>query len=430
MITNGLRKMRKDMLNLKITGKIVTLLLLILLVFYVNINVIGGSSIQNTKTLAFELSGDNMNLPPEQWINLWMWGEKAPFKYRILGKLLIWGTWKLTNTEDHAMAFYRTYVCWAFILMIAIICALYVYLRILFSNITKSPAYGDWLPFLGCVLFLSAPPILLAFKFPVHTHPNDLLGYFLIILGMIAILQAKSIMMCLISCIAVFCRETTLVVPFIYFLTSSASSRKKYVLSFLPCLVWGVYRKLWWEPYNPFPAVTHNFEYPCETYAFLFLAFGFLWVPGLLGYVEMRPRENPNNVWSVIIRSFPITFFLLLGISVFLARIREIRILFNLFVFFIPFSLYWIILNEDNIKTIVKTRSYWIWIGVALMITFMGRWFMHPIFEGDYMFFVRKFAHLYGGYGGGWVNILWLYIFALLAIIPLVFKYRKPDVIG
>lgn len=396
-------------------------------IFYLNINVVEGSWVKGAETYIYRLTNDSQHLPPEQWPDKWMWEQKAPFKYRVLGRLPIWIIWKL-SFKPPAVIVYWVYMGWAYLYMLATLYLLYSLVLMLFKPIAEHhPSYRA-LPLWGCLLFLTAPPVLFLFKFPVHTRPNDVLAYCLMLLGLRLILQQKSRLVCLVACVAVFCRENLLLIPLVYLITSHDPARRKYLLSLLPCLLLVIYRLAWWERYDISVGSGHNFEYPLETYGFFFLVFGALWLTGIVGYIEMKRsayRQHPQ--WAILIKAFPVVTLLVIGTTVFLARVREMRILFLLFPFFIPFSVYWIIINAPEWKIKIRTPAYWICLGGVLAVILNGIQIMHPKSELDHKFFSYTFAHLYGGFGGGWFPILWPYLFIFLAILPFVFQYRRPQ---
>ncbi|RKZ72894.1 MAG: hypothetical protein DRR19_31545 [Candidatus Parabeggiatoa sp. nov. 1] len=399
------------------------LIALIALIFYFNIHLLSGSSLQHPLALAYELAGNSFNEPSRQWINQWMWEQGSPFKFRILGKLPVWLTYQAFDspTADAALIFYNSFIFWGFVWMSATLITLYFYLKMLFKALPSTQPHHLTLSFIGCLLFLTAPPILAGFKFPVHTAPNDLLGYFLILLGVIMILKNKPIAMCIIASIAVFCRETTLIVPFLYLITSRDTLKNRAFFSLFPVVVWVCYRVVGWEHYSASSGAQHNFEYPYETMAFLFLVFGFLWIFSIMGFLELRKTLGANgDMWNMLAKAFPWIIALVLCINLFLARIREIRISFIIFFLIIPFAVAWVVKNTQTIKKTFQNKWFWLYILVTTFIVIRFRILMMPISSQEHLQYLSKWAHFYDGFGGGWLNIFPFYLFIALITIPII----------
>jgi hypothetical protein len=241
---------------------LVLLAVLAVLVFLVNHRFVGGSSIASPDALSWDLIGRDH--PPVQWIDDWMWHQDAPYKFRILGKLPVWAAWRLFFSGQGSQGFLVSFTFWGLAWLIATLLAFYSYLEVLAAEIPWKPgghtpprhpgaAEGNpsgVLPLLGCLFFLASPPILFAFKFPVHMTPNDLLGYFLTVLGLTALLKGRTLQVCGIACLAAWCRETTLIVPVAYVLTTRDPWKRRLLLTSLPFLCWVVPRVIWWTPYN------------------------------------------------------------------------------------------------------------------------------------------------------------------------------------
>jgi len=414
------------MFNLKEVSINLFLISLVTSVVYVNLY-LTGSSLSSSEALAYELVGEAKNWPVREWIEQWMWQQESPYKFRILGKWLVWITFHALETPvmgETAVKnlFYQIFIVWGWLWLIATVISLYVYLKWLWQDLARSSAW--WTATLGSVLFLTAPPILMAFKFPVHTSPNDLLGYFFMVIGMMAIVTRHSFVLCIISSIAVFCRETLLLLPFIYLITSDDKWLKRLLLSSFPVITWVTYRIVWWEAYVPSTGAYHNLLYPYETLGFLFLIFGGLWLPGLAGFFQFKTALTLTR-WQPLIKSFPMACLLVLGFNLMFARIREIRISFVLFVFILPLALWWVSQNINSMYYILRKWWYWTYL---LLLTILSGWggmiLTHPLSIQEYGFYMQRFGHLYGGFGGGWVEIMMIYFWIAMAGLPLLFgKY-------
>ena len=239
-------RLKKDILFLAI------LFVITLLWFGIPARIIQGSYTQNYQTLAFELAGKDHEAPPQQWIEKWMWHKGSPYKYRILGKLPVWLIWKVTKGDNPGKTFYWIYLLWLFVFAYAAITAVYFYLKTLFTNIPKRASpFAQNIAFGGSILFYLIPAFLFAFKFPGHTKVIDILAYFLLTLGVYSIIRRRLSWMIMISSIGIFCHETLLIVPLIYFIVGKETFMKKCLYAGIPFIIWFVYRMLWWGMYNP-----------------------------------------------------------------------------------------------------------------------------------------------------------------------------------
>jgi hypothetical protein len=389
-------------------------------VVVLNARWVEGSSISNPDAVAWELAGKDKDSPPEGWIDRWMWHQEAPFRYRVLGKLPVWAAWNLVGKAGGSGSFYIIYLIWSFLCLGAAVIALYSFLRLLLRDLEGE---GGKLSLFGCLLFLSAPPVLFAYKFPLHTSPNDFLGYFLTVLGVSMVIRERPGRMSLVSCLAALCRETTLVVPLVYLLFSRDSWRRRMVLSLLPVAVLAAVRVVWWSAYRPLEGLSYNLAYPIEAFAFLFLLFGPLWVPALAGLREPILRTDAHR--RDLAGTLPCVSILLVVFTVLFGRIREIRILFILFIYAIPLALVRLAGCRERIRRLTRSFRYWLYVLVAAVFVLL----LHAnapaasIEEGIAIF--GKLRHFYGGYGRGWVNETAIYLFAALAVIPLVAR-RRP----
>jgi hypothetical protein len=393
-------------------------------VLVVNLKLVEGSSIASADALAWDLLGQNQ-APPE-WPDQWMWHQEAPYKYRILGKLPVWLTWRLFLSGRGPQGFLISFIAWAWIWLTAALFALRGYLADLRRNDSAGePRPGPALlagkpgPLLGVLLFALSPPILFAFKFPVHSTPNDFLEYFLVLLAMLALLRGRPGRMSLLSCLAVFCRETSLLVPLTYLLVADGPWRRRLLWSLAPVLCWILLRLAWWEAYNPVAGGLYNLGVPLESLGFLFLVFGPLWLLLLPGR-RLAAGLEPGWGWSALGSSFPWIAIAALAITLGLARVREIRILFILFPFVVPFCLAWFSAAEGRIRQALRSVRYWAYVLACLLLLVFLRLFLVAPDKETALAVFERLRHFYGGYGGGWLSIGYAYLLATLAAAPLV----------
>ncbi len=319
------------------------LFLLLLGVF--GLNGIAGGTITSPRNLALDLASPPNS--PQDW-NIQDW---AVVKYRALFQLIVRGTWSTFFAPNDAWSFYVVFVTWSFLFFFGTLVAFFFYLRIL--------EFDQRTSFVGCLLFLAAPPVLLAYKYPVYTR-EDPLAYFLVVLGLIAAFRSKWIWVSVISAAAALTRETTLILPLTYFLSEEEPWRKRILVWALPVLAFVGIRIVWgFVVGNSFQSSILNFRTPGETLAFLFCVFGVLWLPYLFGLRDRWQQGVPaNHAWQVLTSSGPIVFALVLVATLTIARAREIRILFIVFPWAIPFALDWFRRNSNYLKAQTGKLSY------------------------------------------------------------------------
>lgn len=324
------------------------IVLFILTVSVFSLNCALNGSIARPLNLAVELES------PKSAPQDWQMHTRVPMKYRALFRWIVRGTWLSFAPNSGARGFYRTYLFWSFVFFFATAIALYYWLRML--------EFGKFPSFLGCILFLSSPPVTLAYIYPVHTR-EDPLAYLFVILGMIAVFRSEVIAIILISILGSLTRETTLIVPFLYLFYTKESLPVR----FLVCLVSvsaiiGIRICLGYQSYNPLlEGWAFNLRRLPETILFLFMVYGVLWIPGLAGiYQRRKNRAFLSYYWRILVSSTPVCLGLILGTNLILARIREIRIAFLSFPWIIPMCLGWLEGNSSPLKQIMSKRYYWL----------------------------------------------------------------------
>jgi hypothetical protein len=324
------------------------IILFILMVSVFSLNCVLNGSIARPLNLAVELES------PKSAPQDWQQQTRIPMKYRALFRWIVKGTWLSFLPNSGARGFYATYVFWSFVFFFSTAVALYYWLRML--------DFGKLLSFLGCIIFLSSPPVALAYVYPVHTR-EDPLAYLLVILGMIAVLRSEVTAVILISILGSLTRETTLIVPFVYLFYT----KETLPVRFLVCLVSvstmiGIRFFLGYQSYNSLvEGWAFNLRRLPETILFLFMVYGVFWIPSLAGiYQRWKNRASLSYYWRILLSSTPACLGLILGTNLIFARIREIRIAFLSFPWIIPMALGWLEGNSSLLKQVVSKRYYWL----------------------------------------------------------------------
>lgn len=311
------------------------------------LNYVAGGTLTSPAHLAIDLAS-----PPDT-PQAWLIQEWAVVKYRALFRLIVRGSWALLFAPNDAQNFYRVFVFWSFVFFYCAVVTLYFFLRAL--------EFERRVSFIGCLLFLLSPPVLLAYKYPVYTR-EDVLAYWLVLLGLIAACQARLFWVSLISALAALTRETAMILPLAYFVGAAGAWRKKVLVWILPVAALFGIRWLWGLVIgNNFASSILNFQTPFETLAFLYCVFGALWLPYVLGLRDRwRRGEFPNHGWRVMTISGPLILVLVLGSAIFLARAREARIAFIQFPWAIVFALDWFRNQRAWLAARASSFSFWV----------------------------------------------------------------------
>ena len=395
-----------------------------------NVVWVGGSSIESPYTLAHELNAQDWRLPPAALLEQWVWKRDAPYRYRILGKFAVVGLYHVLApfVEPYYVVYYAFVWCSFIFLCLALLAFAYL-ISVLFQQLEHGASMAvshEHVAISACVLFALCPPIACAFKFPVHTDPNDLLGYFFISAAVAALLKDRIILFCVIVSVSVFCRETCLIVLAVLLFDNRYTFGKRMLVATMPIGLLIAYRLSWYEAYNPLAGARHNFAYPFESLGFLILVFGVLWFAAIKGYLDIR-RFSTHRLHPLF-ASFPWSALLTLSIIVFLARVREIRLEFILFFQVIPLALMW--WYHNRIMSFLIRREYWIYLGsVSILVSYL--WF-HRYPESieeqarlgqllQYFYYADGWS-IYGGKSGSWVELFLIQLALILAIQPFLFK--------
>jgi hypothetical protein len=118
-----------------------------------------------------------------------------------------------------------------------------------------------------------------------------------------------------------------------------------------------------YQTYNPLEGLEFNLANWIEAIAFVYLTFGILWVLSIIYYLE-----SPEKRSNITIKFFPLAWVLIVGTSVFLARLKEIRVIYLLAPWIIYLSVRWLIKHKAHIINIVQQKSYWLYAYTSTLI--------------------------------------------------------------
>jgi len=294
------------------------LIILPLLVFHFS-NKFTTSNLSSKEKLAKDLKTD-----PDK-LYQWSINNEAPFKHRILFKEVVLNSYYLLSKKDNSFRFFYTYKAWSAVFYCLTILSFYAFLKIL--GFKKRFAYY------GCFFMLFSTPFLVAYAPPIHTR-EDILGYLILLLGLICTVKRKPLQVLLLSVLGFLCRETLLILPLFYFFF--AKEEKSWIRFGLPLLsisLYLIYRIVsGLEAYDSTFGLRWNLENLEQVLGFSFLSFGFLWLPYFHSLIRWKQiMNNDNQAVDFFLKSSPFILLLIL-VTTFLGGIfNEIRLLFLAF---------------------------------------------------------------------------------------------------
>jgi hypothetical protein len=364
------------------------------LVFLFNYN-FTEAYINSPDKIAFELRS------PVDSLYTWKIGDDAPFKYRLLFPQVVRTTWAAVRKSPHDNeTFIAVYRSWSYVLFLTSIITFYGLLRVM--------GFSSQQVFAGSLAFTILPAMSFAFTFPVHTR-EDLLCYTLLNLGLIAFLKEKKLLFLLVAVTGVFCRETLLILPLLYFFYSKEGNMTRAVISAIPVIAWLSMRWLTgYEHYDAFGlGLRDNLENIFQTCAFLLISFNVLWLPFFC--VLASRQETLSKELKVMFDSALPAFFLILGSTFFLGRVMEIRLLYLLAPWIIPVVVSGAAQHSDDLKDYFRSTRFILFTVCSLLflfIVFGTVWVYRP--------------ELYSMMKGYWWTVLFLSTHLCIVSLPLL----------
>jgi hypothetical protein len=333
--------------------------------------------------------------------------SKAPFKFRVLFSLIVDTSYDLLKkNEENSTLFFLVYKFWSGFF--------FVWATVLFYFLVRLN-YSAELSFTGALLFLSMPPMLLAFTVPVHTR-EDTLAYAIFFLGLILILQKRFWPLLILSILSAFCRETLLLLPLLFFIFSNEKWQKRTIILFIPIACWLLFRLFNQEHYDYLEGFRWNVLNPIQVVGFLFITFNVLWL-FFFGSLFKKHTSSGSNVFlSFFYRSFFIVFILII-LSTFLGGIfNEIRLLFLLAPWIIILSLEFIKNNRNKLLNYFSLFSFQLYLLMVFLLVFYLQFFMPlPL---NKIVVPGKFSVPYDI----WFRVSFIYIGLFLIALPPIFS--------
>lgn len=245
--------------------------------------------------------------------------DLPPFKYRILFAWIVQGTYEILGGDSNEL-FFRTFIAWSYIFFITASVAIFSLLRTL--------RFSKTLSWLGLILFLLSPAVIMGFTPPVHTR-EDFLAYTFLAVGLIFLVRGKMVPFMIVSIVAITCRETMLILPFtMLFFTRYYNFVKRATLAVVPFLAWIGFRfLLGYEQYDIAEGLQYNLKNYLQIPAFFFITFSALWVIFLYSSFKSKVPNASSDMRRTIISSAPWAVLLIVLTTFFGGIFNEIRLL-------------------------------------------------------------------------------------------------------
>jgi hypothetical protein len=287
---------------------------------------------------------------------------KAPFKYRLLFPTIVKSTFTATHSPDDVEGYYHTYKAWSLVFFTASVLAMFFLLRAI--------GFDQNYSFLGSLIFLFLPPMLMAFTTPVHTR-EDTLAYTLLFTGLIFLIQERRIPFVVICFLGVLTRETLLLLPLLYlFYAKDENLIRRLAISAAPAVLFVAVRVIiGFDKYDVWEGLKWNLDNPEQVIGFLFITFNVCWIPFLLHLLHYRSSVL-SSVGSPVHFFYKSSIFALAVIllTTFVGGIfNEIRLLYLFCPWIVVISVQFVRSNIGLFKNALAEKSYRIYSIAAII---------------------------------------------------------------
>jgi hypothetical protein len=294
--------------------------------FYLSNNLLDGT-LKNGTNLAGELKS------PQDSLYVWNIGNEAPFKYRVLHRAIVFGTYSMLRADsDSNLLFFTIYRTYALIAHAGAVVMFYFFIGM--TDLKD-------LRLFGALLFALLPPMLLAYNVPVHTR-EDTLAYCLLLAGVISVIKNKPLFVLLISLAGVLSRETLLILPVVYlfFQHKQQLSVRLGILAATAAVFAFLRFYIGLNKYDHTEGLRWNISHPDQVLGFLFISFGFLWFPFFLNLFIRKNNTIRSTDLDILHRSAPTALVLILTTTFLGGIFNEIRLLYLLSPWIIVLALF------------------------------------------------------------------------------------------
>jgi hypothetical protein len=322
------------------------LALIAVVTFYVSNNTLRGY-------LRWEVNQDEVAAGSLEALDYYEITTRAPFKYRLLFPSIVKSTFKATYSADDVEGYYHTYKAWSLVFFTASVLAMFLLLRTI--------GFDERYSFLGSLIFLFLPAMLMAFTTPVHTR-EDTLAYTLFFTGLIFLIRERRILFVVICILGVLTRETLLLLPLLYlFYAKDDNLFRRLLISAAPAVLFVAVRVIiGFDKYDVWEGLKWNLDNPEQVIGFLFITFNVCWIPYLFHLLHYR-SSLATSVGSPVHFFYKTSIFSLAVIllTTFVGGIfNEIRLLYLFCPWIIVISVDFVRSNIGLFKKALAEKSY------------------------------------------------------------------------
>ncbi len=346
---------------------------------------------------------------PIQSIDDFKIADEPPFKYRFLFSGIVSGTYDVFYDGTDVDGFFNVYKWWSLLFYTTSAATLFWLLL--------TCGFNESLSFWGTIGFLIMPAMLFAYTLPVHTR-EDTLAYTLLFTGLVMMLKKNTWMFLFVCLLGVLCRETLLILPFVFLLYGNEKLIIRVGVAALPTLLWLSIRTFLREDYDVWLGLRWNLNNLEQVAGFTFIVFNFWWI---LFFVNFRTKSAASNddVRQMFFRSAWIVLILIL-LTTFLGGIyNEIRLLHLFSPWIVIIALDYIERHWLEIKDILLRKSYLLFVTAGFIFSAIA---LYGVLKyRDKIIVPGKYAVPYDL----WVVCSVCYIFIFFCLVPLVFTVQS-----
>src|SRR5690606_36717506 len=172
--------------------------------------------------------------------------------------------------------------------------------------------------------------------------------------------------------LGVLCRETLLIIPFLYFFFSKTTLLKRFLVAIISFSTFLAVRYFaGYKSYDVFElGLYYNIGNILETLGFTFLVFSFMW-PLFLHqlWIQIKNGEKKSNFPMAFLKKSALPVFALVFLTTLVGgRINELRLLFLLFPWVIALFLFYVQQSEQIIRETLNRSGYKLYLLICVII--------------------------------------------------------------
>lgn len=288
-----------------------------------------------------------------EWIN-----PEAPWRYRVLGRVLLWLVWRAAALFDPALSAEQVLIIGNWVIMAVVVGVFYTYLR------HQLRLAAGW-ALAGGLAVITAFPVIWAFFPLTDSTEADMLAYLWVVLGIVLLSQKRYGLFTAVTVAGALTRETTLVLVLVLAVVDDLPVWKRALLGIPPIAV-ALLIRLAASPETGYLWLgwSVNSQFPLRALTYLFSSFGVWWLVGSTGWLSLRKSASRMAYGqALLVRSAPVAVGAILVTSAGLAILHETRIVFLAFPWLIGLSL---MVIRERWRDLTNRA---LWARVAVLVT-------------------------------------------------------------